>query len=79
MLACPARLLAEREEAGTVCLALVVADVVYLEGGMRDAVLAGEQIFEFAAAGVAVFVLADQDVGGEGSRTRWRRLLWRGG
>ena len=45
---------------------MMVAHVVDLEGGMGDAVLVGEEFFEFAPAGVAVFVLADEDVGGEG-------------
>src|SRR5215211_1305180 len=44
----------------------MVAYVVDLEGGMGDAVLAGEEFFEFAPAGVAVFVATDEDVGGEG-------------
>ena len=58
-----AGLLAEREELRAVHLAFVFADVVDLEGGVGDAVLAGEEILEFAAAGVAVLVLADEDVG----------------
>ena len=61
-----ARLLAEREEPRAVRLALVVSDVVDLQGGVGDAVLAGEEVFEVAAPGVAVLVLADEDVGGEG-------------
>src|SRR5215203_4850229 len=44
----------------------MVAYVVDLEGGVGDAVLVSEELFEFAPAGVAVFVLADEDVGGEG-------------
>jgi hypothetical protein len=59
-------LLAEWEEPGAVHLALVLTDVVDLEGGMFDTVLALEEIFEVAAPRVAVFALADQDVGGEG-------------
>lgn len=47
-----ARLLAEREEARAVRLALVVIGVVDLERGVGDAVLAGEEVFELAAAGV---------------------------
>ena len=58
-----AGLLAEREELRSVYLALVIADVVDLEGGVGDAVLAGEEVLEFAASGVAVLVLADEDVG----------------
>ena len=56
-------LLAEWEEPGAVHLALVLTDVVDLEGGMFDTVLAQEEIFEVAAPRVAVFALADQDVG----------------
>jgi hypothetical protein len=48
----------------------MVAHVVDLEGCMGDAVLVGEELFEFAPAGVAVFVLADEDVGGEGREAR---------
>ena len=59
-------LLAEREEPGAVHLAPVLAYVVDLEGGVLDTVLAQEEIFEVAAPGVAIFALADQDVGGEG-------------
>ena len=44
----------------------MVAHMVDLEGGMRDAVLVSEEFFEFAPAGVAVFVPSDEDVGGEG-------------
>src|SRR5918998_554237 len=47
-------------------LAPLGADVVDLEGGVGDTVLAGEEVFEVAAASVAVFALADEDVGGEG-------------
>jgi hypothetical protein len=54
---------AEGEELWAVPLALVVADVVDLEGGVGDTVLAGEEGFEVAAAGVAVLTLADEDVG----------------
>ena len=46
----------------------MVAHVVNLEGSMGDAVLVGEEFFEFAPAGVAVFVLADEYVGGEGRK-----------
>ncbi len=56
-------LLAEREKLGTVHLALVLTDVVDLEGGVLDTVLALEEIFEVAASRVAVFARADQDVG----------------
>src|SRR5215212_9022404 len=42
---------------------VMVAHVVDLEGGMGDAVLVGEELFEFAPAGVAVFLPADEDVG----------------
>jgi hypothetical protein len=45
---------------------VMVAHVVDLESGMGDAVLVGDELFEFAPAGVAVFVLTDEDVGGEG-------------
>src|SRR5215210_4571171 len=48
----------------------MVAYVVDLEGGMGDVVLAGEEFFEFAPAGVAVFLAADEDVGGEGREAR---------
>src|SRR5215212_6684001 len=48
----------------------MVAHVVDLEGGVGDAVLVSEELFEFAPAGVAVFVLADEDVGGEGREAR---------
>lgn len=44
----------------------MVAYVVDLEGGMGDTVLLGEEFFELSPAGVAVFALADEDVGGEG-------------
>ena len=44
----------------------MVANMVDLEGGVGDAVLVSEEPFEFTPAGVAVFVLADEDVGGEG-------------
>jgi hypothetical protein len=45
---------------------VMVAYVVDLEGGMGDIVLSVEEFFEFAPAGVAVFLAADEDVGGEG-------------
>src|SRR5215210_3080373 len=48
----------------------MVADVVDLEGGMGDIVFVGEEVFEFAPAGMAVFVPADEDVGGEGWKAR---------
>src|SRR5215207_1811986 len=48
----------------------MVADVVYLEGGMGDTVFVGEEVFEFAPAGVAVFLAADEHVGGEGGEAR---------
>src|SRR5215210_4715722 len=48
----------------------MVAYVVDLEGGVGDAVLPGEELFEFAPAGVAVFLPADEDVGGEGRKSR---------
>ena len=41
----------------------MVAHVIDLEGGMGDAVLVGEEFFEFAPAGVAVFVPSDEHVG----------------
>jgi hypothetical protein len=44
----------------------VVTDVVDLEGGVLYTVLAGEELFEVAAPGVAVLILADEDVGREG-------------
>ena len=44
---------------------VVVAYVVHLQGGMGDTVFVGEEIFEFAPAGVAVLVAAYEDVGGE--------------
>jgi hypothetical protein len=46
-----ARLLAEREEPRAVSLALVVSNMVDLQGGVGDAVLAGEESFEVAAPG----------------------------
>ena len=42
---------------------VVVAYVVHLQGGMGDTVFVGEEIFEFAPAGVAVLVAAYEDVG----------------
>ena len=45
---------------------LVGARVVYLEGGVRDPKLLGEELFEIAAAGVAILVVADEHVGREG-------------
>src|SRR5829696_993979 len=59
-------LLAEGEEPRAVTLVFVVADVVDLEGSVGDAVLLGEEVFEVAAPGVAVFATADEDVGREG-------------
>src|SRR5215210_9417710 len=47
----------------------MVVDVVYLEGGVFDPVLAGEEFFEVAAPGVAVLFVADQDVGRERRET----------
>ncbi len=41
----------------------MVAYVVDLEGGMGDVVLLGEEPFEFAPAGMAVFAAAYEDVG----------------
>jgi hypothetical protein len=41
----------------------VIAGVVYLKGSVLDAVLASEELFEIAAASVAVLVAADEDVG----------------
>ena len=58
-------LLAARAELQIMECALVVAGVVYLEGCVLDAVLAGEEFFEVTAAGVAVLVAADEDVGRE--------------
>jgi hypothetical protein len=55
--------LTEREKRQVLYIALVITDVVHLEGGMGDIELVGEELFEFAAAGVAVFVAADEDVG----------------
>src|SRR5215210_4493828 len=48
----------------------MVADVVDLEGGMGDIVFVGEEVFEFAPADMAVFVPADEDMGGEGWKAR---------
>src|SRR5215212_1626292 len=48
----------------------MVACVVDLEGSVGDAVFPGKDLFEFASAGVAIFLLADEDVGGEGRKTR---------
>ena len=56
----------ERGEAEGLEGGVMVANVVDLQGGMGDTVLLGEEAFEFAPAGVAVFVPADEDVGGEG-------------
>ena len=56
----------ERGEAEGLEGGVMVADVVYLEGGMGDAIFAGEEVFEFAPAAVAVFLAADEYVGGEG-------------
>jgi len=55
--------LTEREKRQVLYIALVITDVVHLEGGMGDIELVGEELFEFAAAGVAVFVAADEDMG----------------
>src|SRR5215212_3776862 len=49
---------------------VMVAYVVDLESGVGDAILPGEELFEFAPAGVAIFSPADEDVGGEGRKTR---------
>lgn len=46
----------------------MVSDVVDLKGGVGDAVLVGEETFEFASAGVAVLLAPDEDVGGEGGK-----------
>src|SRR5215212_11887285 len=48
----------------------MVAYVVDLESSVGDAVLPGEELFELAPAGVAIFSPADEDVGGEGRKTR---------
>src|SRR5215211_4948469 len=48
----------------------MVAHMVDLEGGMGDVELLSEELFEFAPAGVAVFLTADEDVGGEGRESR---------
>ena len=56
-------LLAEGEEPWAVTLVFVVADVVDLEGGVLDAIVAGEDLFEVTPPGVAVLVAADQHVG----------------
>src|SRR5215218_6551387 len=44
----------------------VIPGVVYLEGGVLDAVFVGEELFEVAAPGVAVLLIADEHVGREG-------------
>src|SRR5918912_1415914 len=44
---------------------VVVADVIDLKGGVLDAVLAGEELFEVAAPGVAILVAADEHVSRE--------------
>src|SRR5215210_2042572 len=49
---------------------VVVSHVVHLEGGMGDAVFVGEEVFEFAPAGVAIFPAADEDVGRKGGEAR---------
>jgi hypothetical protein len=43
---------------------VVVVGVIYLEGGVGDPELVSEELFEVAAAGVAVLLVADEDVGG---------------
>ena len=35
------------------------ADVVYLEGGMGDTVVVGEEGFQITPAGVAIFLVSD--------------------
>ena len=42
---------------------VVIAGVVYLEGGVGDPELVGQKLLEVAAAGVAVLVVGDEDVG----------------
>lgn len=44
----------------------VISHVVHLEGCVGNIEIAGEKFFEGAAAGMAVFVGAYEDVGGEG-------------
>src|SRR5215207_448452 len=56
----------ERGEAEGLEGGVMVAHVVDLQGGMGDTVLVGEEAFEFAPAGVAVFVSAYEDMSGEG-------------
>jgi len=57
------QLVAWREELQARPSRHAIVDVVYLEGGVLDTVLAGEEHFEVAAASVAIFVLANEDVG----------------
>ena len=45
---------------------MVVARVVYLEGGVAYPELVGEELFEVAAAGVAILVATYEDVRREG-------------
>ncbi len=45
---------------------VAVARVVYLEGGVGDPELVGEEFLEVVAAGVAVLVVTDEDVRREG-------------
>ena len=44
----------------------LISGVVHLEGGVFDAVLVGEELFEVATSGMAIFVVADEHVGREG-------------
>ena len=47
---------------------MVVADVVYLEGGVFDAEVAFQHRLQVAAAGVAVLFPANEYVGGQGRK-----------
>ncbi len=48
---------------------VVVVGVIYLEGGVGDPELVGEELFEVATAGVAILVATDEDVRREGRET----------
>jgi len=56
---------AAREEPQARPFGRVVAEVVDLEGGVLDAVLAGKDLFEVSSSGVAILVATDEHVGRE--------------
>ncbi len=45
---------------------MVISHMVHLQGSVGDPVFSLQEVFEFPATGVAVFVLSDEDVRGEG-------------